>query len=204
MAGSRPCRTWYWSDVTALNSVVSARAAQLLGGGGGRRQITESLRLRDKAFESTALPSVSKPPPRGEAYISRAMVDARQTSCSAAGGRPWFRRTRSAYNDDEQPLMTSLMCASILRLFCSVTPSTFMLLTRSMPAGVAAAGGRLLPGLLITIADVLLGFRRRLLLDAQCATLSSSAWIVLSLLAPTSRYISSAYLIRLILCMDWM
>ena len=148
--------------------------------------IEPSILLRSPAF--------ANPYQAGEAYINRAMVEARQTSYSAAGGRPWFRRTRSAYSDDEQSLTTSLMCASILRLFCSVTPSTFMLVTRSMPAGVAAAGGRLLPGLLITIAEVLLGFRRRLLLDAQCATLSSSAWIVLSLiLSSTHSYSCEAW-----------
>ena len=54
-----------------------------------------------------------------------------------------------------------ILCASVLSLLCSVTSSTFMLLTRSMPAGVAATGCRLLPCLLIIIADVLLGFKRR-------------------------------------------
>jgi len=47
-------------------------AAQLLGGGGGRPQITESLRLHDKAFDSTALASVSEPPSsRGGVHQSR-------------------------------------------------------------------------------------------------------------------------------------
>ena len=41
---------------------VSA-SVQLLGCGGGRREITESLRLPDKTFDSAALPGVSKPPP---------------------------------------------------------------------------------------------------------------------------------------------
>ena len=37
-----------------LKQCCVSAAAQLFGGGGGRRKITESLRLRDKTFDSAA------------------------------------------------------------------------------------------------------------------------------------------------------
>ena len=116
VAGSRPRRTWLRSDVTALNRVSSARRLSSSAVGAVCGRYPNRFVLAMKLSSLPRSPELAKPHHAGEAYINRAMVDARQTSCRAPGGRPWFRRTRSAYNDDEQPLITSPMCASILKL----------------------------------------------------------------------------------------
>ncbi len=66
-AGGREQTMQYMAAVRldGLEQCVISAAAQLLGSGGSRRQITESLRFRDEALESTALASVRESPPSG-------------------------------------------------------------------------------------------------------------------------------------------
>ena len=63
--------------------------------------------LRIKPSSLSLSPAFVYPHQAGAAYISLASVKARATSCKAVEGRPWLRRIRRAYSDDEHELRIS-------------------------------------------------------------------------------------------------
>ena len=93
--------------MTALNRLSSARSliSSAVRAEGGR--YPKRLVLRIKPSSLSLSPALVYPHQAGAAYISLAIVEARATSCRAVEGRPWLRKIRKAYSDDEHELRIS-------------------------------------------------------------------------------------------------
>ena len=157
--------------MTALNRLSSARSLissphLAVRAEGGR--YPKRLVLRIKPSSLSLSPAFVYPHQAGAAYISLASVEARATSCKAVEGRPWLRRTRRAYSDDEHELRTSATCVLIFISDCRYTPSTLRHSTLCM-LPVGGGKGALVPRLETTFSEDLFGLSRRLLFAAQVA-----------------------------------
>src|SRR6218665_2016876 len=147
----------------ALKSCASAEAASCSAVGAESGRKPQRFILLSSCSTLALSRARVNPHHAGEADIKDETVVILATLWVAKGGRPYERRTLSAYVEDAQVARTSSRCCSIPRSEMTVTPSTRMLLTREVP-------GMMSEGLMIdfwpfltTIGSlVLLGFRQRL------------------------------------------
>src|SRR6218665_3953794 len=110
------------------------------------RQEVPALHPGQKDPDPLPVSCTGEAPPGGEAYIREETVVIFATSWSDCCGRPWERRTLSAYIEEAHVARAVSTCMSICRFELSVTPKTRMVSTRVAP-GIICEGGlvRLLP-----------------------------------------------------------
>src|SRR6218665_541254 len=129
----------------ALKSCTSVEAASCsaVGAEGGRK--SQRFGLLSSCSTLALSRARGNPHHTGGAYIKDETVVVLATSGMAEGGRPWERRTLSAYMDDAQVARTSSRCRPIPRSELMVTSSTRMVLTREAP-GIMIGGRRWISG----------------------------------------------------------
>ena len=129
-----------------------------------------------------------------EAYWSFEMTVAWNTVCSGWSSNPCDLRTRSAYNDWADELMTDETCSCIEKLLHSVTPMIFREFTRWMPGMVGTSVVPRERGFLNMISWDLDLFNDNLFSLAHCCICSSSRSRVWALDAGMTKLESSANL----------
>ena len=130
---------------------------------------TWSLEVRDYIRPLTS--ALAETHQAGEAKVSLAMTEAQKIVWSFFSLMPFDRRIRSAYSDCPEDARTSDTWSAIEKLFVSVTPRIFRVVTRVTPAnsGTMFCDPRLL-GFQKMISYDFLQLRLRLFLDAQVWT----------------------------------
>src|SRR6218665_2214081 len=125
---------------SAENNRSSARSAIWFASGdcGGKKSRRFILaRNAPILFRS---PALVKPHHAREAYIREETVVIFATSWSDCCGRPWERRTLSAYIEEAHVARAVSTCMSISRFELSVTPKTRMVSTRVAPGIICERG----------------------------------------------------------------